>query len=280
VGFYNKPSRAMLLDAINQQNGLMDNPLTWDQIASGYPEEVSTPGADRNTRVLLYGITNAGYRGNVAITYNRIQMPILFQNIVPVVVTDPVQKLSDLLPFLNDKYGLSLTADDVEDFSVADKGESWLAEVSIRPGSLAWQGVFRLRYAKFFPNLSDVITDVDLTAIVAPFTVGDKPHAEYVAYGYDWTDLQKVFEETWSYNRLLTTDDVDRLNEVVPLGFTIAPAETAKADEISLFGARFMGTAAVTDTGPYNPDYRRVAVIKLATTSNYTGSLYLHYSPK
>lgn len=277
MSIYDKPSRDMLLDAINRQNGLTANPLTWQQIAAGFPEAVQTPGATRDTRVLLYGLNGQGYKGTVTITYDRISMPVLFRNLVPVVITNPVNKVSELLPFLNERYGLSLEPDDIEDFSVSDLGENWIADVKIKEGCLAWQGTFPLRYAKFMPNLNDVVTTVDLDAIVAPLTVAAKPHAEYVAYGYDWTELETAFTTGWAFNRVLTAADVDALNEVVPLKFTYAASP--QQDEISLFGAVFKGTEAVTPQSLYRQEFRRVAKIQLATGSNYTGTLYLHYSP-
>ncbi|QVW55054.1 hypothetical protein pEaSNUABM29_00010 [Erwinia phage pEa_SNUABM_29] len=280
MSIYDKPSKEMLLEAINRQNGLTANPLTWEQVASGYPEQVLTPGADRNTRVLLYGLNGKGYKGNVTIEYDRIEMEILFRNAIPVVIADPVQNVSQLLPFLNKKYGLSLIADDIVDQSVKDLGESWLLDIAIKPGCLAWQGGFRLRYAKFFPNLADVVTDVDLSAIIAPFVVADKPQAEYVAYGYDWTEMQQQFTTDWAYNRALTAADVDLLNEVVPLKFAFVTGANAQTGQIALSGARYMGTTAVTPGDAYDPDYNRVAIIKLATTSNYAGNLILHYQPK
>lgn len=277
MSIYDKPSRDMLLDAINKQNGLTANPLTWQQIAAGFPEVVQTPGAPRDTRVLLYGLNGKGYKGTVSITYDRINMPVLFRNLVPMVITNPVNKVSELLPFLNQRYGLSLEPDDIEDFSVADLGESWVAEVKIREGSLAWSGSFPLRYAKFLPNLADLVTTVDLDAIVAPLTVNSKPQAEYVAYGYDWTELTKAFNQDWAFNRSITPQDVDALNEVVPLKFVWT--STPQPDEVNLFGARFKGTELVTPQSKYRQDFQRVATIQLDAGSNYAGSLYLHYLP-
>ncbi|ANZ48443.1 virion structural protein [Erwinia phage vB_EamM_Caitlin] len=269
----------MLLDAINRQNNLTAKPLTWNQIASGYPEEVLTPGADRNTRVLLYGLNGQGYRGNVTIEYDRILMSVLFRNVIPVVIANPVQNVSQLLPALNAKYGLSLVASDIDDFSVASMGENWIADVSIKPGCLAWKGTFKLRYAKFFPNLADAVTDQALLAIIPPFTVSAKPQGEYVAYGYDWTNMTQQFGTDWAYNRALTADDVDLLNEVVPLKFGYVTGATAQTGQIALQGARFMGTAAVTPGDQYDDSFQRVAIIKLAADSNYAGNLILHYQP-
>lgn len=279
MSIYDKPSREMLLDAINKQNGLTETPLSWQQIAAGYPELVTTPGANKNTRVLLYGLNGLGYKGNVTITYDRIDMPTLFRNVVPIVITDPVTKLSDLLPFINKKYGLSLIEDDIVEQNVSSLGESWILDVSVKAGCLAWKGDFRLRYAKFFPNLADVVTDVDLSAIIAPWEVGTKPQAEYVAYGYDWTDLKTTFEVDWPFGRAITAADVDLLNEIVPLGFTFASPANAKPDEVSLLGAQFLGTQAVIAKSEFDVSYQRVTTIKLAATSNYAGNLILHYSP-
>lgn len=40
-----------------------------------------------------------------------------------------------------------------------------------------------------------------------------------------------------------------------------------------------MGITSVTPNDSYNPDYQRVAIIKLAADSNYAGNLILHYLP-
>ncbi|ANZ50582.1 putative virion structural protein [Erwinia phage vB_EamM_Stratton] len=266
----------MLLEAINKQN---NTALTWNQIASGYPEVIQSEGAERNTRVLLYGLNGQGYKGSVSIEYDRIDMPTLFRNLVPVIITNPKDKLSDLLPFLNEKYGLSLIADDIVDQSVKDLGDSWLLDVAIKPGCLAWQGGFTLRFAKFIPNLKDVVTDVDLSVIIAPYTVDVKPHAEYVAYGYDWSELSKSFVTDWAFNRVLTAADVDALNEVVPLKFAFVNGATAQPGQIALSGARFKGVTAVTPNSKYDEDFERVATIDLAADSNYSGSLILHFQP-
>lgn len=277
MSIYDKPSAEMLLEAINREN---NTSLTWNQIAAGYPEKITTPLAPRDTRVMLYGLNGQGYKGNVTIEYNRIDTAVLFRNIVPFISTNPVDKLSDLLPFLNKKYGLSLTKDDIEEQSVKELGDSFLLTVVVKPGCLAWQTDFALRFAKFLPNLKDVVTDVDLSAIVAPFTVNTKPRAEYVAYGYDWSELTDTFTKTWTSNRLLTADDVQKLNEVVPLNFFFGEIGTVQPGQIGLQNARMGGSVAVTPGDRYDQDYTRAFLINLGDNSNYTGTLILHYAPK
>ena len=100
-----------------------------------------------------------------------------------------------------------------------------------------------------------------------------------MAYGYDWTELQKQFTTDWVYNRAITAADVELLNEVVPLKFAYVTGANAQPEQIALQGARFMGITSVTPNDSYNPDYQRVAIIKLAADSNYAGNLILHYLP-
>lgn len=285
MSIYDKPSREMLLEAINRDNGLVgDKALTWDQIATGFPEVISGESIPFNTRVMLYGLNGQGYKGTVTIEYNRIDMPTLFQGLVPTVITDPQNSLVDLLPALNKAYGLSLIADDIIDQSVKDLGTDWQLDVTMRPGCLAWQGGFRMRFAKFIPNLRDVVKDVDLNVIIAPFTLGPKPRVEYVGYGYDWTEAYTVITDTvnktqWLMNHAITAADVDMLNGVVPLNFAFVNGAAAKDGQIALVGAVFKGILAVTPNSDYSPAFSNVAIIALAADSNYVGNLILHMNP-
>ncbi len=275
---YTKTSKEMLLDAINIENNLQNNPLTWNQIAAGFPEKVTTAGADKNTRLIIYGLKQGGYKGTVTLKYDRISLPEIFRNVTPVVVTEPVALLSQLLPKLNKTYGLSLDKDDIIEQSVADLGEDFLITVQLRGGCVAWEGDFELRFTKFRPKLKDVIADNVLDVIVAPFPMGTKPRAEYVAYGYDYSTMSETFK-TWAVNRTLTQDDIDELNETVQgLKLVNATGANAAAGEIALAGAKVTSINTVTENSLFNVMYEKAIVITLAATSNYEGQLIIHYS--
>lgn len=276
---YTKTSKEMLLDAINIQNNLQNNPLTWNQIAAGFPEKVTSPSANRNTRLIIYGLKQGGYKGTVTLTYDRITLPEIFRNVTPVVVTEPVQFLSDLLPHLNKAYGLSLDKDDIVEQTVADLGEDFLITVQLRGGCLAWEGDFELRFTKFRPKLKDIIADSQLDVIVAPFVQGTLPRAEYLAYGYDYSTMTETFK-TWAVNRTLTQADIDELNEtVVGLKLVNKTGADAAAGEVALAGAKVTSISNATDDSLFNPLYEKAVVITLAATSNYVGQLILHYTP-
>lgn len=275
---YTKTSKEMLLDAINIENNLQNNPLTWNQIAAGFPEKVTSAGADKNTRLIIYGLKQGGYKGTVTLKYDRISLPEIFRNVTPVVVTEPVALLSQLLPKLNKTYGLSLDKDDIIEQSVADLGEDFLITVQLRSGCVAWEGDFELRFTKFRPKLKDVIADNVLDVIVAPFPMGAKPRAEYVAYGYDYSTMSETFK-TWAVNRTLTQNDIDELNETVQgLKLVNATGANAAAGEIALAGAKVTSINTVTENSLFNVMYEKAIVITLAATSNYEGQLIIHYS--
>lgn len=275
---YTKTSKEMLLDAINIENNLQNNPLTWNQIAAGFPEKVTSAGADKNTRLIIYGLKQGGYKGTVTLKYDRISLPEIFRNVTPVVVTEPVALLSQLLPKLNKTYGLSLDKDDIIEQSVADLGEDFLITVQLRAGCVAWEGDFELRFTKFRPKLKDVIADNVLDVIVAPFPMGAKPRAEYVAYGYDYSTMSETFK-TWAVNRTLTQDDIDELNETVQGRKLVnATGANAAAGEVALAGAKVTSINTVTENSLFNVKYEKAIVITLAATSNYEGQLIIHYS--
>lgn len=277
---YTKTSKEMLLDAINIENNLQNNPLTWNQIAAGFPEKVTSAGADKNTRLIIYGLKQGGYKGTVTLKYDRISLPEIFRNVTPVVVTEPVALLSQLLPELNKTYGLSLDKDDIIEQSVADLGEDFLITVQLRSGCVAWEGDFELRFTKFRPKLKDVIADNVLDVIVAPFPMGAKPRAEYVAYGYDYSTMGETFK-TWAVNRTLTQDDIDELNETVQgLKLVNKTGANAAAGEIALSGAKVTSINTVTANSLFNIMYEKAIVITLAATSNYEGQLIIHYSSR
>lgn len=275
---YTKTSKEMLLDAINIENNLQNNPLTWNQIAAGFPEKVTSAGADKNTRLIIYGLKQGGYKGTVTLKYDRISLPEIFRNVTPVVVTEPVALLSQLLPKLNKTYGLSLDKDDIIEQSVADLGEDFLITVQLRAGCVAWEGDFELRFTKFRPKLKDVIADNVLDVIVAPFPKGTKPRAEYVAYGYDYSTMSETFK-TWAVNRTLTQDDIDELNETVQGRKLVnTTGANAAAGEVALAGAKVTSINTVTENSLFNVKYEKAIVITLAATSNYEGQLIIHYS--
>lgn len=272
-----KPSRQAVVDAINTTNRLYDNPLTLEQIGLGMAYDSELP--DTDTYLLVYALNNRGYRGTQTVTYNRYVLEQFFANITAVAFGGPVTKLSEALPALNAKYQVDLRAEDIIDVDVSELGEDWTVDVVARPGNVMWRGKFRFRYAKTVPLLSAAIVEPVLNVITAPFTNGTKPRAEYVAYGYDFSEAEVMFDAI-GLGTNVTADQIETLNVIANLNFSIeAPGVNLPAGAVSLAGARWTARKVVTETSVYSPYYRKVMVLTLADTSNFAGDLYLHYLP-
>lgn len=275
---YLKPSKEMLLDAINFENNLQDKPLTYDQIALGLAQSITTLGP-KNTRLLVYGLKGQGYRGTVTLQYNRFSLEAMFRNTTVMLIGGSGPKLSNLLPLFNRQFGLALEADDIIDVDLSGLGEEYTVDMVARDSSVGWIGSIKIHRVPSAPKLVEVITDQSLSAILSPVMPSDKPRVEYLTYGYDYSDLADVLDKTNTPSSI-TELLCQQLNEIVPCKFTTLDLATAPEGSISLKDAMVTKNVAVTPGSIYNQDFVRAVEIELAATSNYAGKLIIHYRLK
>ena len=273
-----KHSRQAVVDAINHTNQLWDDPLTLERIALGYAQDITEPGAKKNTRLLVYALNGSGLRGTQNVTYDRLSFTRYFLNITVFVFGEPVQKASDVLHLVNEKYQTEIRREDIIDVDVSGLGEDWIVEILPRPGNVMWTGSFKLRYARHIPTLDELIVNNVVNVVKAPYQLGDKPRAEFLSYAYDYTEMSAMLD-AMVVGATVTAAQVEAMNVAANLNFSTAlPAELPKG-AVGLYGAKVKAVrVAVTPDSKYNPIYQKVAVITLAATSNYAGDLFLHYA--
>lgn len=123
MSLYPKQSMQMLVDLINQANPTLPVPLTATNALYGTPTAVTPTGGNvQNTSIKVTAQAGTKYVGNTTLLYRRLDFGILFRNL-PIVIykyspasaASTPYKISDLLPLINAKYGLSLSATDVVD---------------------------------------------------------------------------------------------------------------------------------------------------------------------
>lgn len=272
-----KPSRQAVVDAINHTNKLYDNPLTLDMIALGYAQPITEPNASRNTRLLVYALNGSGLRGTQTITYDRYDFKLYFLNVTVVLFGEPVQKASDVLPLLNEKYQTDLRKEDIIDIDVSGLGEDWVVEVFPRDGNVMWKGSFKLRYARHISTLDELIVHNVLEVIKPSLVLTDKPHAEYLSYAYDYTEMTATLD-AMTIGAVVTEAQVEQMNVAANLNFSMAAPADLPPGAVCLRGAKVKNRLNVTEDSRYNPHYKRVVVLQLAADSNYTGDLFLHYT--
>ena len=274
-----KHSRQAVVDAINHTNQLWDDPLTLERIALGYAQDITEPGANKNTRLLVYALNGSGLRGTQNVTYDRLSFTRYFLNITVFVFGEPVQKASDVLHLVNDKYQTEIRKEDIIDIDVSGLGEDWIVEIQPKPGNVMWTGSFRLRYARHIPTLEELIVNNVVDVLKAPYQKGDKPRGEFLSYAYDYTEMSAMLN-AMVVGATVTEAQVEAMNVAANLNFNTAIPAELPLGAVGLYGAKVKAVrVTVTEGSKYNPIYQKVAVITLAATSNYAGDLFLHYAP-
>lgn len=274
-----KHSRQAVVDAINHTNQLWDDPLTLERIALGYAQDITEPGAKKNTRLLVYALNGSGLRGTQNVTYDRLSFTRYFLNITVFVFGEPVQKASDVLHLVNDKYQTEIRKEDIIDIDVSGLGEDWIVEIQPKPGNVMWTGSFRLRYARHIPTLEELIVNNVVDVLKAPYQLGDKPRGEFLSYAYDYTEMSAMLD-AMVVGATVTEAQVEAMNVAANLNFSTAIPAELPLGAVGLYGAKVKAVrVTVTEDSKYNPIYQKVAVITLAATSNYAGDLFLHYAP-
>lgn len=126
-------TREVLIELINADDNLN---VTVDDVTFGTPVRVTDPNPPRNTILQITSKTESGFYGVKTINYNRMH--------ISEIGTIQVERGAAnshvaLLPAINTKYGLFLTAEDIVD-QVIPAGQTGLITVplQISPNSLSF----------------------------------------------------------------------------------------------------------------------------------------------
>lgn len=276
-----RKSQQMLLDAINRDNGLTANPLTLDQIGMGLPISTGADTAFYNTYSTVYGLYGKGYHGSVQLSYQRYRLDYMFRGLTPLVIANPSPtKHSDLLPLLNDLYGLAWEAGDIVDQPIAPGTESAIVTIEMKSTNWAWLGSLPVRFAKTLPYISDLVTNNSIDAINPDMTYTTKPRAEYLAYGYDWTAIYATLTNAAANaGKTLTQDQFDQITTVTTTRYTLATGDAVGDGEVSLANAVWGGVVRAESIDEYDSEnFEFVNTLVLDVASNYTGKLIFHFN--
>ncbi|ANZ50342.1 putative virion structural protein [Erwinia phage vB_EamM_Phobos] len=115
MGTYSQSSLDLVCRLIHRDNPQIETPLSSENVMLlGGPFTSGLGSSGRNTRVLLNGKTGSGIVGKKEFFYDRIDIGKLFNGITVVFTAKgEAATVVDLLPALNEQYGLGLTAEDI-----------------------------------------------------------------------------------------------------------------------------------------------------------------------
>lgn len=169
---FTKPSQQIVIDLINEQNG---KNLPYEAFQLG--EIVPTPDS-KATTLTVSSRRGSGYRGSQTFNYNRIGLAE-----VPNILTGSTQeadleKLSDLLTWINATWGINLGPSDVtvngknllveDDPVVQEYDVEQVFTVQAIPVSYVWMGGLEFTVTKTRSDLNDLITVRELDGLYPP----------------------------------------------------------------------------------------------------------------
>lgn len=270
MSMYKKSSTDTMLDTINTENTIVVNPLSLNNVGFGIPQEITTPGALQNARVRVYALMRQGYQGTVDVEYQRLSLDHAFENQTLLVQFTGASWLSDILPAFYKTYGVFLTKDDIVDISVKDLGDDYIVTLETKPSCLMWSGSVDVRVVKSRPNIATLVTAQGLDIVKEPFPKTGKRRLEYVAWGYNFVEIQSAFTNFYG-GRATNADLADAINGVVNLNIVYKDAGAVAIGEVNIKG----GTCTQEKSG----DTMVLRIDKLET-ADWVGSLLIPWIPE
>jgi hypothetical protein len=205
---FNKPSADLVYDLINQANPQLVKPATTVNTKLGVPAVIATPGLNKlNTSIVLAAVPGGDYIGRKTVNYRRIDLAALTRGVTIAIDRYSATQASagtvvftiyQLLPFINQRYGLNLTTDDINDGNIL-RGSTLVngqytttVTVTAKPGSLGYIGSFALKWTGAAQDIGLMLAVSELPARQFPggndFSNGHTV-LNALTYGYDWTTI-------------------------------------------------------------------------------------------
>jgi hypothetical protein len=207
-------SQALVLSLINSSNPSLPFPIDATQVKFE-PCAAITPanGTIQDTQVRIVALPGGKYAGNVMLSYRRLDPSVIFRS-VPIVINlysaaaagSSPYKMSQLLPYINAKYGLNLQIADIVDVSFpagnTNANPSYgipagvrnaVATLTFATGCLAWKNSVQVCWAQAPQNLATLLATTSLEqSLTYPGysnTVGSSLYVPNLdSYPVDFTD--------------------------------------------------------------------------------------------
>lgn len=216
-----------LIDLINENNPDLPWPLDKVNFIYGKPVPiVGATDAQPNTTVRVQAKFNSTYRGSIDVVYRRVNLATLFRGI-PIIIYrwwSGTIFMRDLLPLINEKYGLNL-ANDFGNGQAWDTGDSGAKRpLSQNANNYSYTGSVQVQVFLDKEELGlDILRVVDINRVAWPggndFTRDRRGQGEFLLTHVDFTEdatLTTDAAQWWTGTSLATA-----LNKTVPQMFAV-----------------------------------------------------------
>lgn len=264
-----KSPREVLYDMIQNANSTAPLELNKDTLYLGRPHQDS---ADyRKTILPCVAVLAGGYEGYVTFEYKRINLGEIFgrnNEIIPAITSAGAQTLYEMLPIINQLFGLNFAEEDVQNVDLSGIGTGTQVNVRVisKSTSPGYVGEFAFKFTRIRPTFATVIAQVNLNARNHYKTpdAANKP-LEMFMWDFDFTP----------YKDILTT----QFGQWTQYGALYAlMRDTFGLDGWPQAGLFKLANYATSQGARFNQKYDRVFVQPDVVIGDKRGYAYLHYN--
>ena len=316
MAIYNGSARQLLVQLINEANPGLPfevNTVDYDFTVPTVIDPATNNG--RNTEIFLVPKTSSQYTGSIRLTYNRLDLGLLFRNVIPHVQkwvpntgtesTTTVEQLHNLLPLYSAKYGIPLETSQIKDLGMQQRwgiNPSFTFQMQAEPTSLIYIGSVQSKWeigkrtleslyqnteveGRLYPNGNDFTDIATRKPYLSHFTFNDDftlnppPNysINYMSSGNHGSNLVDAFMDEHIAHRLGLEPNVFTTSR----SYTLPVDVNNPADLRGLTGLRYMTvTLPHPDYPEANSDlYNRLSVLEIPDDCGWgCGNLYFHYN--
>lgn len=284
ISILSKSSLDLVIDLINAANTATKAKFDETKILVSNPTVLDASDASgHNTKAHVSAVKGGGYVGNVDVTYNRLDIGLLFKGIAANLdLGSTVPKTTkDLLDSLNARFGLGLTEDDIEDQPIdTSASQPWTTTVAIKTSSLAYLGTLTLTIGpdpEVGERLNTVVLTTNLNGLMYPNDDTSKAQAREYSWNIDANSISAWLEQRTTGDKIADNAFATELNKVVAELWTYDGAE---AKDYNTANAEVVYAGVNDATQDTNQKFSRIVQFKLDETlcANMGGILTLGYN--
>ena len=288
-----------LLAMVNRDNAAyLPSTLTESQVAVSVAAANANGQVSRDTQVTLTAKPGAPYRNKVTVSYNRIDLAVLFKSFDVNVGIDVKEGMTtdDLLPLINAKYGTDFEAADIVQAPLTVGEGKRIAVLKAAEGNLVFKGEVNVAYDLEALDLDSVVLTTTLTGFNYPNSDLTKGQGAVYSFNLDGSAIPGDFWST-AVKGAVTADFVDPFNRSFRVDedwvFSDAAAEFNLGGATVVYnGVNDKATvsaeiAAVNDPVAMqalllNPAYKKVCVMQLSADkcTNMGGYVTVYHGGK
>ncbi|MNH65369.1 hypothetical protein D3C73_173780 [compost metagenome] len=278
MSIYSQSPDQMVRELINNANTPLV-PFAPENLTFGTPQVV-TGNPSVNATVKVRGIQGEVYAGQVAISYNRLDLGVLYRgNYRPEFTALGQSTLYRLLPEINKALGLNLTKNDLidVDLKLLEEGDQVNLELRAKPGSLAYTGLATI----LFNRRQLMLTDVLPVEAFEEFKHADPVLEGYqsaglLTWGQDFTIIAQYLKvNRYGNNYKGSWIDEAGLRAGLAQYFGI---ENWPRIDTSANSKMTIRDYATKDHPDANRNYQRVVVQTSLRSDGYSGTAFFHYN--